>query len=73
MPETILRLAFGADYVSGADALVVLGLAMSLLAISTLAVQYMLALHQTVFLWLLRLVAVLEPLLPNRESRRPAP
>ena len=39
---------------------------MSLLAISTLAVQYMLALHQTVFLWLLRLVAVLEPLLPSR-------
>ena len=66
VPETILRLAFGADYVSGADALVVLGLAMSLLAISTLAVQYMLALHQAVFLWLLRLVAVLEPLLPSR-------
>jgi len=42
-PATLLRVAFGPDYVSAADALPILGLAMTLLAVSTLAVQYMLA------------------------------
>jgi O-antigen/teichoic acid export membrane protein len=62
-PETLLRLAFGEEFVRASDALFVLGLAMTLLAISTLAVQYMLALHRTAFLWVLGVVAVLEPLL----------
>jgi O-antigen/teichoic acid export membrane protein len=62
-PETLLRLAFGEEFVRASDALFVLGLAMTLLAISTLAVQYMLALHHTAFLWVLGAVAVLEPLL----------
>ncbi len=46
-----------------ADALPILGLAMTLLAVSTLAVQYMLALHRTAFLWALALAAVAEPIL----------
>lgn len=62
-PATLLRLAFGEEFVRASDALFVLGLAMTLLAVSTLAVQYMLALHRTAFLWVLGAVAVLEPLL----------
>jgi hypothetical protein len=46
----------------------VLGLAMTLLAVSTLAVQYMLALHHTAFLWGLALVALAEPLLLSRSD-----
>jgi O-antigen/teichoic acid export membrane protein len=71
-PETLLRLAFGEEFVRASDALFVLGLAMSLLAVSTLAVQYMLALHRTAFLWVLGAVAVVEPLLlsgPDPEMR----
>jgi O-antigen/teichoic acid export membrane protein len=63
VPETLLRLAFGEEFVRASDALPVLGLAMTLLAVSTLAVQYMLALHHTAFLWVLGAVAVLEPVL----------
>jgi O-antigen/teichoic acid export membrane protein len=62
-PETLLRLAFGEEFVTASDALLVLGCAMTLLAVSTLAVQYMLALHHTQFLWGLAVVAVAEPLL----------
>ncbi len=68
LPETTLRLAFGEEYVGGADALVVLGLAMTCLAVSTLAVQYMLALHRTGFLWALAVIAVAEPLLLSRSD-----
>jgi O-antigen/teichoic acid export membrane protein len=67
-PETLLRLAFGEEFVSASDALLVLGLAMTLLAVSTLAVQYMLALHHTAFLWGLALVALAEPLLLSRSD-----
>src|SRR4029079_8823825 len=42
-PEPVLRLAFGPDTVVAADALFVLGCAMTLLAIGYLGVQYMLA------------------------------
>jgi O-antigen/teichoic acid export membrane protein len=62
-PETLLRVAFGEEFVSAADALPILGLAMTLLAVSTLAVQYMLALHRTAFLWALAVAAIAEPLL----------
>jgi O-antigen/teichoic acid export membrane protein len=56
-PALLLRLAFGEDFTSAADALVVLGAAMTLLAIAYLAVQYMLALRQVAFLWVLGVVA----------------
>ena len=62
-PETLLRVAFGEEFVTAADALPILGLAMTLLAVSTLAVQYMLALHRTAFLWALAVAAIAEPLL----------
>ena len=44
IPETVLRLAFGPETVVAADALFVLGIAMTLLAVGYLGVQYMLAL-----------------------------
>lgn len=61
-PELLMRLAFGADLTLAADALPVLGLAMTLLAVAYLTVQYMLALGHTSFLWVLGVVAVLEPI-----------
>jgi glycosyltransferase involved in cell wall biosynthesis/O-antigen/teichoic acid export membrane protein len=49
-PATVLRLAFGEDTVIAADALFVLGLAMTLLAVCYLAVQYLLAVGRLGFL-----------------------
>ena len=63
VPSLLLRLAFGPEYETAADALVVLGAAMTLLAVAYLAVQYMLALRQTAFLWILGVVAIAEPFL----------
>jgi hypothetical protein len=60
VPATVLRLAFGPDTVQAADALFVLGLAMTLLAVGYLGVQYMLALGRLSFLWALALVASAE-------------
>jgi glycosyltransferase involved in cell wall biosynthesis/O-antigen/teichoic acid export membrane protein len=62
-PELLMRLAFGADLTQASSALPVLGLAMTLLAVAYLTVQYMLALGRTSFLWVLGVVAVLEPIL----------
>jgi glycosyltransferase involved in cell wall biosynthesis/O-antigen/teichoic acid export membrane protein len=63
VPSLLLRLAFGEEYTTAADALIVLGAAMTLLAVAYLAVQYMLALRQTGFLWVLGVVALAEPFL----------
>jgi glycosyltransferase involved in cell wall biosynthesis/O-antigen/teichoic acid export membrane protein len=60
IPGTLLKLAFGPDTVVAADALFVLGLAMTLLAISYLSVQYMLALGRVAFLPALAAVALAE-------------
>ena len=62
-PELLLRLAFGEKFTSAADALFVLGLAMTLLACAYLSVQYMLALGRRSFLWVLGVVALVEPFL----------
>jgi len=59
-PATVLRLAFGPDTVVAADALFVLGCAMTLLAVGYLAVQYMLALGRVSFLPALAAVALAE-------------
>lgn len=59
-PATVLRLAFGPETVVAADALFVLGCAMTLLAVGYLAVQYMLALGRVSFLPALAAVAVAE-------------
>ena len=63
VPSLLLRLAFGEEYTTAAGALVLLGAAMTLLAVAYLAVQYMLALRQTRFLWVLGVVAIAEPFL----------
>jgi O-antigen/teichoic acid export membrane protein len=62
-PDLLLRLAFGPDLTLASDALIFLGAAMTLLAIAYLTVQYMLALHQTRFLWVLAAIALAEPVL----------
>jgi O-antigen/teichoic acid export membrane protein len=60
-PELLLRLAFGPDLTQAADALLLLGVAMTLLAFAYLTVQYMVALGETSFLWVLGVVALAEP------------
>ncbi len=62
-PRLLLRLAFGPSYESGSHILFLLGTAMSLLAASYLAVQFLLAQHRTRFLWLLAVIALAEPVL----------
>lgn len=57
-PELLLRVAFGDDLVEAADTLFVLGLAMTLLACSYLAVQCMLALGRRAFVPVLAVVAL---------------
>jgi len=62
-PELLLRLAFGPGFTDAANALLLLGAAMTLLAVAYLTVQYMVALGETRFLWVLGLVAIAEPFL----------
>jgi len=62
-PKLLLTLAFGSKLTQASSALIVLGLAMTLLAVAYLTVQYMLALGRTSFLWVLAVVAVIEPFL----------
>jgi len=62
-PELLLRLGFGAEYATGARALVLLGLAMTLLGFSYLAVQFLLAIGWSRFLVPLAAVAIAEPVL----------
>src|SRR3954465_13676503 len=62
-PELLLRLAFGPDLTLAAGALIFLGAAMTLLAVAYLTVQYMVALGETRFLWVLAVIAVAEPVL----------
>ena len=63
VPELLLRTAFGAEYESGADVLLTLGAAYSLLAVSYLCVQFQLGLHRRRFALVLAVMAVAEPLL----------
>jgi O-antigen/teichoic acid export membrane protein len=59
-PALVLRLAFGPETVPAANALFVLGVAMTLLAAGYLCVQYMLALREVRFLFALGVAAVAE-------------
>jgi CDP-diglyceride synthetase len=69
----LLKLAFGAKRLLAVDALVPLGVAFTLLAITYLAVQSLLALHRKLFLAPLALVAVAEPIvLSTAAPRAPA-
>ncbi len=59
-PRLVLRLAFGEETVPAAGALLVLGIAMTLLAAGYLCVQYMLALRRVTFLYALAAAAAAE-------------
>ncbi|HST42813.1 MAG TPA: hypothetical protein VLK58_25040 [Conexibacter sp.] len=61
--EPLLRIAFGADRLLAADALLPLGIAFTLLALTYLGIQYLLALHKVLFLVPLALLAIAEPIL----------
>lgn len=63
VPRLLLRLAFGADRLLAADSLLVLGVAFTLLSLTYLGVQYLLALRRILFLIPLGLVAAAEPVL----------
>jgi glycosyltransferase involved in cell wall biosynthesis/O-antigen/teichoic acid export membrane protein len=62
LPGTVLRLAFGSELAGAASQLPALAVAMALLAVGCLAVQYMLALGRLAFVGVLAAVAVVEPL-----------
>jgi glycosyltransferase involved in cell wall biosynthesis/O-antigen/teichoic acid export membrane protein len=62
-PDLLLRLAFGPDLTLASGALIFLGAAMTLLAVAYLTVQYMVALGETRFLWVLGVIALTEPVL----------
>jgi glycosyltransferase involved in cell wall biosynthesis/O-antigen/teichoic acid export membrane protein len=68
LSKPLLRIAFGPDLTLAAGALPLLGLAMTLLAVAYLTVQYMLALGETRFLWVLGVVALAEPVLLSRND-----
>jgi O-antigen/teichoic acid export membrane protein len=62
-PHLLLKAAFGEELTQASDALFILGVAMTLLAVAYLTVQYMLALGEARFLWVLGVVAIVEPFL----------
>ena len=63
VPELLLRTAFGADYESGSEILLLLGGAYALLAVAYIAAQFLLALGRRAFALALLAVAIAEPLL----------
>ena len=63
IPTFLMKVAFGPDLTLAADALPVLGVAMTLLAVAYLTVQYMVALGELKFVWVLGVVAIVEPFL----------
>jgi glycosyltransferase involved in cell wall biosynthesis/O-antigen/teichoic acid export membrane protein len=63
VPHLLLKLAFGPQLTEASGALPVLGVAMTLLAVAYLTVQYMVALGEVRFVWVLGVVAVIEPFL----------
>jgi O-antigen/teichoic acid export membrane protein len=63
VPDLLLRLAFGEGLTQASGALLLLGSAMTLLAVAYLSVQYMVALGETRFLWVLAVIALAEPFL----------
>jgi len=61
VPALVLKVGFNIQDNDAESALVLLGTAMTLLAIATLAIQYLLAIERFAFLWLLAAIAVIEP------------
>jgi O-antigen/teichoic acid export membrane protein len=72
MPRLLLRIAFGSKHLLAVDSLFLLGLAFTVLAVTYLAIQYMLALKRTWFLVAIAVVAIAEPFLLILGSKRPA-
>jgi O-antigen/teichoic acid export membrane protein len=62
VPETIIRMSYGAAFVSAAPFLFEYGIAMSLLGITNVVVTYKIGLHRYGFVGPLLAVAILEPL-----------
>jgi O-antigen/teichoic acid export membrane protein len=62
-PGLLLETAFGADFRRGDEALLTLGLAFGLLAVTYLCVQFLLGLHRRAFIALLAAAAVAEPVM----------
>lgn len=60
VPKLLLRVGFGADTQDAAPSLIVLGLAMTLLAVAFLSVQFMIALGEVRFLGPLGAIAAVE-------------
>lgn len=60
VPDLLLRIAFGGRFEEAADALWILGAAYTLLAVTYLAVQYLLALHHEWFVGVLAVAVVVE-------------
>ncbi len=67
----LLSAAFGAKKAHASSALLMLGLAFTVLACTYLAIQYMLALKRVWFLVAVGAVAIAEPILLLQASRRP--
>ena len=67
----LLAAVFKPQYLKATDALLVLGVAFTILAATSLAIQYMLALKRTWFLIGVGLVALAEPILLLQAPRRP--
>jgi O-antigen/teichoic acid export membrane protein len=63
VPHLLMSAAFGPDLTQASSALPVLGVAMTLLAVAYLTVQYMVALGELKFVWVLGIVAIIEPFL----------
>jgi glycosyltransferase involved in cell wall biosynthesis/O-antigen/teichoic acid export membrane protein len=68
-PSVVLKVGFGIHFSPANHALVVLGAAMTLVAIASLAVQYMLAIERYTFMFVLGVVAAVEPLLLSNAGR----
>jgi O-antigen/teichoic acid export membrane protein len=62
-PKLLLKIAFGPDYESGDTVLFPLGIAFALLACAYVAVQFLLGLHRRAFVYVLAVVALIEPVL----------
>jgi glycosyltransferase involved in cell wall biosynthesis/O-antigen/teichoic acid export membrane protein len=63
VPHLVMKVAFGPELTQASSALPVLGVAMTLLAVAYLTVQYMVALGELKFVWVLGIVAIVEPFL----------
>jgi O-antigen/teichoic acid export membrane protein len=63
VPGLLLRVAFGPDFESGEDVLLLLGVAFALLALTFVTVQFLLGLHRRAFVIGLFVAAAVEPVL----------